>query len=177
MAATVNSDTGLLIFKILVCMNDDKITRSHLLSLLKGGNAHATFEDVIKDFPLSYINADVPNVPYSPWRLLEHIRITQWDILDFIRNSNYKYMKWPDAYWPKNNKKATEKDWKSTIVMFKHDSKELQKIVSTPKTDLYKKIPHGTGQTILREILLVADHSSYHLGELVVIRRTLGIWK
>jgi uncharacterized damage-inducible protein DinB len=157
-------------------MDQNQIIRDHLLSLLQGGNAHAKFDDIVKDFPMSEINTRVTNVPYSSWQLLEHIRRTQHDILDFIINSNYKELEWPKDYWPSNDKKAIEKDWKQSIEMFNTDSKELEKIVKNPKTDLYAKIPHGDGQTILREILLVADHNAYHMGELVMLQRVMGIW-
>lgn len=160
----------------LIFMDSDKILRSHLISLLKGGNAHATFEDAVKNFPASKINDKLPNSPYSSWELLEHIRITQFDILDFIRNPKYKYMKWPKDYWPSKDRKATVKNWKNTIKLFNKDSKELQQIINNKNTDFYAKIPHGEGQTILREILVVADHNAYHIGELVIIRRALGIW-
>jgi hypothetical protein len=157
-------------------METDKIVRSHILSLLQGGNAHVKFDKAVKYFPLGEINTVFPNLPYSPWQLLEHIRITEWDILDFIRNKNYKWIKWPEDYWPSKSKKATEKDWKNSIAMFNRDSKELERIVKNPKTDLYAKIPHGKGQTILREMLVVADHNAYHLGELVIMRRAMKIW-
>lgn len=157
-------------------MEQDKIVRSHLLSLLKGGNAHMTLEEATKDFPISQINANFHNGTYSSWHLLEHIRRAQWDILDFIRNPNYKEMEWPKDYWPAKGEKATKKDWDNTLAMFKKDSKELQSIVTNPKTDLYAKIPHGTGQTILREILLVADHNAYHIGEFAIMRQVMNTW-
>lgn len=157
-------------------MDNEKAIRSHLLSLLQGGNAHVTFEDAVKGFPESRINERVEGIPYSAWQLLEHMRISQYDILDFVRNPKYKYMEWPKDYWPAKGKKATKGDWEKSIAMFKRDSRELQKIARDSKTDLYSKIPHGEGQTVFREILLVADHNAYHLGEFVVIRRALGIW-
>lgn len=158
-------------------MENDKIIRAHLLSLLQGGNAHIKFDDVVKDFPTPYINSKKHNVPYSAWQLIEHMRITQWDILDFIRNPNYKSIEWPRDYWPEKGRKGTGSDWRRSIAMFNHDSKELERIVRNPKSSLYAKIPHGEGQTVLREMLLVADHNAYHLGELVVLKRSLGVWK
>ena len=158
-------------------MENDRILREHLLSLTKGGNAHAKFDEAVKGFPVSHINTKFKDSPYTFWELLEHIRITQWDILDFIRNPNYKYMKWPKDHWPDKGKKATKKDWDNTIALFNKDSKELQSIIKNPKIDIYGKIKQGTGQTVLREILLVADHNAYHIGELVVMRRFIGIWK
>ena len=157
-------------------MEVNKVVRDHLISLLKGGNAHVKFEDAVKNFPVDKINTKTENVPYSAWELLEHMRITQYDILDFIRNPKYKEMEWPKDYWPSKSKKANAGDWKKSIALFWKDRKELEKIVANPKSDLYGKIPHGEGQTILREILLVADHNAYHLGEFVMMRRVLGLW-
>jgi hypothetical protein len=158
-------------------IENDSIVRQHLLTLLKGNNAHKPFEEVVRAFPVSKINTQLPGVPYSAWHLIEHLRITQWDILDFIRNPNYKYIKWPEDYWPAKAKKANEREWKKSVAMFIKDNNELKKIVASKKTDLYGKIPHGKGQTILREILLVADHNSYHIGEFVVLSRAIRAWK
>jgi len=158
-------------------MDQDKIVRDHLLSLLKGGNAHMPFADAVADFPEDHMNTIFPNGTYTPWHLLEHIRRTQWDILDFIVNSNYQELSWPDDYWPQKNENATQKTWDKTVAQFESDLKELQKIVKNPKTDLYVKIPHGDGQTILREILLVADHTSYHIGEFAIMRQVMGTWR
>lgn len=157
-------------------MDKDKILREHLLSLLKGGNAHMTLDEAIRNYPVSMINAKFPKGTYSPWHLLEHIKITQNDILDFVRNPKYKEIEWPKEYWPPENKKATEKEWKKTISQFNADLKALQKIVLNPKTNLYTPISWGTGQTILREILLVADHSAYHIGEFAIMRQAMGAW-
>ncbi len=157
-------------------MNKDKILREQLQSLLKGGNAHMTFLEMVEDFPLDKINAVFPNGTYSPWHLLEHLRISQWDILDFIKNPKYKYMEWPKDYWPPEGKKAGKNEWEKTIESFEKDSEELRKIVKNPKTDLYKKIPWGEGQTILREILLTCDHSAYHIGEFAIMRQAMKTW-
>lgn len=148
--------------------------RKQLSSLLEGGSAHLKFGEVVDTFPLDSINERLSNIPYSPWQLLEHMRITQFDILDFVVNPRYKYMKWPEDYWPKR-KRATEKQWNESLSMFRNDSMELQRIINSKDTDFYSRIPHGTGQTILREMLLVADHNAYHLGEMVVMQRLLGI--
>lgn len=157
-------------------MSNDKAVREQLLSLLKGGNAHIKFDDAVRGFPISLVNARVPNVPYTFWHLIEHMRISQHDILDFIENPDYEEMEWPKDYWPKKGKKATGKDWKKSISIFNSDSKRLQGIVRNPKTDLYARIPHGTGQNIAREIMLVADHNAYHLGEFVLMKRAMGRW-
>lgn len=155
---------------------NDKVLRQHLLNLLKGGNAHMTLEDAIKNYPVSEINNIFPNGEYSSWHLLEHIRRTQNDILEFITSSSYQEKKWPSDYWPARTKKANEKDWNKTIELFKKDIKALEAIISNPKIDLYSIIPWGDEQTILREILLTADHSAYHIGEFSIMRQVMNTW-
>lgn len=134
------------------------------------------FREAVANFPLERINDLFPNGTYSAWALLEHLRITQWDILDFITNSDYEYREWPKEYWPAQGAKATIEDWHKTIADFEKDLKELVQIARDPKTDLYAKIPHGTGQTILREVLLVADHNAYHIGEFAIMRQVMKTW-
>jgi hypothetical protein len=157
-------------------MNAESVVREQLLHLLRGGNAHMTFEEAVEDFPMASINTVFPNGTYTPWHLLEHLRITQWDILDFIRNPHYQEMDWPKDYWPSQEQKATEEDWKQTIRSFQADMKALQALVTDLQTDLYAAIPHGTGQTIFREALLVADHNAYHIGEFAIMRQVMGTW-
>ncbi|MBI2051789.1 DinB family protein [Candidatus Roizmanbacteria bacterium] len=157
-------------------MDHDKAVRKHLLWLLHGGEAHMTFDEMVKNFPLKHINTDPPNSSYTPWRLLEHIRISQWDILEFIKNPDYVYLKWPEDYWPDSKKKATESDWKKTVRNFKRDLEELSEIIKNPVTDLHKPLAHGEGQTIFREILLVADHNAYHIGEFAILREVMATW-
>lgn len=157
-------------------LSADSVVREHLLELLRGGNAHMTFEEAIEEYPQASINTRFPNGTYTPWHLLEHLRRTQWDILDFIRNPNYREGTWPDDYWPAQDQQATEDDWKGTIAAFHADMQALQAIVQDPQTDLYARIPHGTGQTIFREILLVADHNAYHIGEFAIMRQVMGTW-
>ena len=156
---------------------EDKTLREHLLALLKGGNAHMTLEEAVADFPQDKINDIFPNGEYSSWHLLEHIRRTQNDILNFIINLNYQELSWPKDYWPARSEKATKKDWEKTINSFQKDIQALEKLVASPKTDLFAKIKWGDGQTILREILLVADHNAYHIGELAIMRQTMDAWK
>jgi len=158
-------------------MDKDSILRDHLLKLLKGGNAYMPFSEAIANFPQKQMNTTFPNGTYSPWDLLEHLRITQWDILDFIQNPNYQEMTWPDNYWPPKDKKAIKKDWDTTISQFEENLLTLQKIVKDQKTNLYAKIPHGDGQTILREMMLVADHNAYHIGEFAIMRQVMGTWR
>ncbi len=155
----------------------DRSLRLHLLSLLKGGGAHAAFNDVVRDFPARLRGARPAGQPHTPWRLLEHMRIAQWDILDFSRNSKYKSRKWPQEYWPPEDAPPTAAAWARSVRAFDADLREIQRLVKDPKTDLYARIPWGEGQTILREALLVADHNAYHLGELLMLRRLLGAWK
>jgi uncharacterized damage-inducible protein DinB len=116
-------------------------------------------------------------LPYSAWQLLEHLRITQRDILDFCRDSNYQERKWPDNYWPASAAPPSAKSWAESIRRFREDREALQQLAADPDIELTARIPHGSGQTYLRELLLVADHTAYHVGELVVVRRLLGIWK
>ena len=150
--------------------------RDELLALLTPGNAHMTFEDAVAIFPMAQINTVFPNGTYTPWHLLEHLRISQWDILDFIRNPNYHEIEWPKDYWPPQDQQATPEDWNRTIAGFQADLHALQDLVRDPATDLMAKIPHGTGQTVLREILTVADHNAYHIGEFAIMRQAMGTW-
>jgi hypothetical protein len=155
----------------------DKALRDHLLYLLQGEGAHASFDDVVEKFPAKLRGAKPDGQPHTPWRLLEHMRIAQWDILDFSRNPKYKTLTWPDSYWPQTDAPPAPADWDKSVKAFRDDLREMQHLVKDPNTDLYAKIPWGDGQTILREALLVADHNAYHLGELLMLRRLLGAWK
>lgn len=154
-------------------MNNDKALREHLLYLLSGGGAHIDFESVVKDFPIALINNKVKHIPYTAWQLLEHIRLAQWDILEFCRNPEHISPSWPQGYWPSNDATADVKAWGGTISMIRSDLGLLKEILMNPKTDLFDRIEHGEGQTILREVLLVADHNAYHLGVLVTLKKIL----
>jgi hypothetical protein len=153
------------------------ILRQHLVELLNGGSAHAKFDDVIKNLSPKLRGVKPAKFPHSPWMLLEHLRIAQWDILDFSTNARYKAMKWPEDYWPQSPEPPSSGAWDKSVDEFRRDLKEMQALVENPKTDLFVKIPWGDGQTILREALLVADHNSYHLGQLLDVRRLLGDWE
>ena len=153
--------------------NHDQFLRDHLLSLLQGRDAHISFDDFVKDFPAGACNRKIEGLPYTAWQVLEHIRIAQWDILEFCRNAKHVSPKWPEGYWPKPDHRGNEEVWKETSVKFRHDLKQMEDLVADPATDLFAKIPHGTGQTVLREALLVADHNGHHLGALVVMKRIL----
>src|SRR5262245_51826767 len=150
--------------------------REHLLYRLRGGGAHLHFYKAVADIPPALPGRTVPGVPHSPWRLLEHMRIAQWDILEFSRNSKHVSPSFPDGYWPRGEAPPDDRAWDQAVDAFRADLKAMCDLVADPATDLFTPIPHGDGQTILREALLVADHNSYHLGQLVVVRRMLGCW-
>jgi hypothetical protein len=154
--------------------NHDADLRQQLLNIFEG-NAHMTFDDAVKDFPLDQINAKCPNSTYTPYSLLVHILSGQADILDFIVNPNYKEQQWPEDYWPRTE--ATAADWEATIRKFHENEQALKDLVSDPSTDLFAPIPHGTGQTVLREVLLVADHNAYHIGEFGLMREVMQTWR
>ncbi len=154
-------------------MNQSTSLREHIVSLLGGGNAHITLDDVVKDFPVDKCGARIERIPYSAWQVLEHMRIAQWDILEFSRDPGHVSPKWPKGYWPEKEDVGDAAKWNETIKRFHQDLQQMQDLVNDPATDLLAKIPHGSGQTILREALLVADHNAYHLGVLVVIARLL----
>ena len=155
----------------------DAALRQHLISLLTEGNAHVDFESAIADLPAALRGTRPHGVDHSPWELLEHLRLAQWDILDFSRNPEYQPREWPKEYWPESPAPADDAAWEKSVNTFRQDLKEICELVSDQSTDLFAKIPHGEGQTILREALLVADHNAYHLGQLVLVRKLLGAWK
>jgi hypothetical protein len=154
-----------------------KQLREHLLDLLNGGGAHATFDATVKDMPEKLRGVKPSGLPHTAWMLLEHLRLAQWDILDFSRNPKYKAPKWPDDYWPQTEAPPSAFAWTKSVQQFRKDLKAMQGLVANPRTDLFARIPWGDGQTILREALLLADHNAYHLGQFVDLRRLLGIWK
>jgi hypothetical protein len=155
---------------------DTKILREQLFQLLDGGNAHITLEKTVDNFPMDHINSRVQSIPHSSWDLIEHIRLAQFDILEFIENPEYKERKWPDDYWPDKAKKASAKDWQKSIKQFNEDLESLKTLVRNPQLDLTAPIPHAPEYTILRELLLVCDHNAYHTGQIICIRRALHIY-
>jgi uncharacterized damage-inducible protein DinB len=157
-------------------MDRDRALREHLVNLLQGGNAHVNFASAVADLPVELRGAKPADVPHSPWRLIEHLRIAQWDILEFSRNPRHVSPKFPDGYWPAADAPPDAAAWDRTVAAFQADLQAMCDLVSDPATELFAKIPHGDGQTILREALLVADHNAYHLGQLVVVLRALGAW-
>ena len=155
-------------------MNDnDQKLRDQLISLLQDGNAHVTFDDFVKDFPVENCGTRIESLPYTAWQVLEHMRIAQWDILEFSRNANHISPPWPKGYWPEENQTGTSELWKETVEKFQADLQAFTNLVREPSTDVFEPIPHGTGQTILREALLLADHNSNHLGALILMGRML----
>ena len=155
-------------------MNDP--VREQVVKLLQGGQAHATLEAAVKNFPARLRGTKPKGAPHTAWQLIEHLRIAQEDILEFSTDPKYVAPKWPDDYWPKTEKPPSDAAWKKCIAAIKRDLVAMQRLVRNPKTDLYAKIPHGTGQNILREALLIADHNAYHVGQLVLLRRLAGYW-
>lgn len=160
-------------------VTDQKALVKQLVALLDGGQAHVSFANAVKGFPAK-LRGEVPaKLPYSAWQLLEHLRIAQRDILDFSTNTKgtYKHKKWPEAYWPKEKAPPTAKAWDASIQAIDRDLKQFKKLLTAKNADLYTPFSWGTGQNLLRQALLIADHNAYHLGELLVLRRLLGIWK
>lgn len=154
-------------------MFNDPVLRKELLSLLKGGQAHGGYK-AIEDFPPEHINTKIPNMQYTFWHLLEHIRRAQKDILEFIHNPTYEALRWPQDYWPAEDEMADELAWQTTLDGIRLDMADLQRIVQDESIDLLSELPFASGYTYLRELLLVADHNAYHLGEFSIVRGILG---
>jgi len=155
---------------------NDKHLREQLIYLLKGGGAHVHFEDALHGFPANLRGTFAKGLPHTGWQLLEHARIAQWDILEFSGNAKHVSPDFPGGYWPKTPVPPNDAAWDKSVKEFLGDLARMVQLVKNPRTDLYKKIAHGEGQTILREGLLLADHNAYHLGQLVDLRRALGAW-
>jgi DinB superfamily len=158
-------------------LDQDKSLRQHLVKLLKGGEAHATFQDAVANMPQDAAGKIPQGAEHSPWQELEHLRIAQWDILEFAINGKHKSPKWPDEYWPKSPEPPNPKAWEKSVASFEKDHQRLIDLISDSSPDLHAKIPHGDGQTVLRQALITADHNAYHVGQLVLLRRLLGAWK
>jgi hypothetical protein len=154
----------------------DRVLREELLSLLRGGNAHRGFEEVVTGLPPELRGARPPDQPFTPWRLLEHMRISLRDILDFSRDPAYDSPPWPEGYWPPDDAPPDGSAWEASVAAIGTDLRALEDLVADPAIDLAARIPHGTGQTYLREVLVAADHLAYHLGQFVLLRRLLGAW-
>jgi hypothetical protein len=154
---------------------NDQALREQLISLLEGGNAHLSFDDFVKDFPVDKCGVRLEGLPYTAWQVLEHMRIAQWDILEFSRDANHASPKWPKGYWPAEDQTGSPALWNETVEKFQTDLDAFSDLVRDAATDLYAQIPHGTGQTILREALVLADHTSNHLGALILMSRMLAV--
>lgn len=151
-------------------------TVKSLKELLNGGHAHVTFKAAVSDIDERYRGIYPQGLPYSIWDLAVHIRITQWDILEFSRNPRYQSPAWPEGYWPEKNQSPGESEWKDALDQIERDKNEFIQLLQDPANDLYEPFAHGDGQNLIREAQLIADHTSYHTGEIVIIRRLLGIW-
>lgn len=158
-------------------MTTDAPVRELLSRALAWEDAHVGFDAVIADIPEHLRGAQPAGLPYSPWQLLEHLRRTQLDILEFCRNPEYRELDWPEDYWPRTPAPPSATAWDESVDAFRRDRLALQQLAADTTVDLAARIPHGTGQTYLRELVLVVDHSAYHVGQLVAVRRLLGAWK
>jgi hypothetical protein len=156
---------------------EEKQLRKHLLDLLSGGHAHLDWKSAFAGIPPKLRGVRPIELPYSIWELLEHMRIAQWDILEFSRDPKHVSPEWPSGYWPKVPAPPNAAAWNKSVKRFAGGLAEMKKLAASPRTDLFAPIPYGTGQTILKEILLVADHNAYHLGQVILVRRLLGAWK
>ncbi len=157
-------------------MATDQTLREQLVYLLRGGGAHMSFDQAVADFPVAHFNTRPPNMDYSFWHLLEHVRIAQWDILDYVRNPNYKWPSWPDDYWPAKDAQADQVKWDATLRRFHDDLRALTALVEDTRIDLTAPLPYAPQHTYLREMLLVADHNAYHIGEFGILRQTMNLW-
>jgi hypothetical protein len=158
-------------------MIEDQLLREHLLELLSSSHAHLNFEKATADMPIELSGVKPASLPYTVWQLVEHMRIAQWDILQFSINPRHVSPDFPEGYWPSETAPPSRERWDQCLTAFRADLKATMRLVADPKTNLLTPLPHGQGQTILREVLLVADHNAYHLGQLITVRRLLGAWQ
>ena len=154
--------------------SENSVLIDNLVDLLNKGDAHVSLDEALKDIPFEILGKKAGNLPYSLWQITEHIRIAQFDILEFSRDPDYQSPKWPEGYWPTANELGNAALWQESVKNFREDLKQVEELISDSSIDLLAKIPHGSGQTILREALLVADHNAYHLGVLLAISRLLA---
>jgi hypothetical protein len=155
----------------------ERALREHLVRLLSKEQAHCGFESAIADFPAGLRAVKIPGSPHTPWQILEHMRIAQWDILEFCRNPRHVSPSYPEGYWPPTVFPPDGAAWERSVGTFRADLRAMLDLVKNPKTDLFARISHGQGQTVLREALLVADHNSYHIGQFILLRRMAGAWE
>jgi DinB superfamily len=155
-------------------MNNEKALREQLVRLLDWDSAHARFDDAVKDFPVELRGTRPEGSPHSPWELLEHLRIALWDILEFSRDAKHESPEFPSGYWPAAQAPPADAAWEESAEAYRRDLRALEELAGDEAVDLYAPIPHGKGQTILREIFVAADHNAYHVGQLMIVRRILG---
>lgn len=158
-------------------MKNDKTLREDLVSLLTENNAHASFDDTVKNMPADKQGKRPEGCPHSPWELLEHLRIAQRDIVEYALNPKHESPEFPSGYWPKSPEPPDEKAWEKSVAAFRKDLKKLVAAIEKPSTDLLAPIPHTKKQSLLNKTLLVADHNAYHVGQLIIVRRLLGAWR
>lgn len=158
-----------------IVMKNEQVLKEQLIALLTGQNAHANFDRAVENFPIGLINNRIPNYDHTPWQMIEHLRLTQWDILEFIRNPKHVSPPWPEGYWPKKSQ-ANEVLWKNSIKQFRNDLNDIIGIIKNKDTDFFAPISHAKQYTIFREIVLAADHNAYHIGQLIMMRKILGKW-
>lgn len=158
-------------------MNQDKQLRQQLAKMIDWSEAHADFSSAVADLPVKLRGRVPEGFPHSAWQLLEHIRIALWDMVEFSSNAKHKSPKWPEGYWPKDPAPPSEEAWEQSVTAVQDNLEAMRQLIGDPKRDLFAPIPHGSGQTLLREALLVADHNAYHIGQLALVRRALGKWE
>ncbi len=157
---------------------EDDVICNELIRGLEGKGAHADFDTAVANIPKELYGKSVRGVPYTLWQLLEHIRMSQWDILDYMRNPDYQEKIWPDDYWPKEKGPASDKEWDVSVKQYRKDLADLKKLVKASKGKILDPLPHiKKGPSVFHEVLLVIDHNSYHIGQLILIRRLLGAWR
>lgn len=158
----------------MASMDKEQVLREHLIAVLDGRQAHLTFDDIVSGVAFDSQGTRVEGSPYTLWQLLEHLRIAQWDILEFSRNPGHVSPEFPSGYWPQTEEPPEASSWDQSVQAFRSDLESMKRLVTDPETDLFSPIPHGKGQTILREALLIADHNAYHLGQMLLLRRLIG---
>lgn len=151
--------------------------KENLIEFIRGGNAHVRFENAVENLPPQLRTVVPPNLPYSIWQLVEHIRITQWDILEFCKHADHKSPQWPEGYWVENLNEVGDETWEQSLQQVRKDREEFIALLHNPNTDIFIPFNYGQGQTFIREAMLIADHTSYHTGEIIVLRRLLGAWE
>ena len=152
---------------------NEAVLREQLIAQLEGGQAYPPVKEILEDFPIEYASVRIENIRHTPWELLEHLRIAQWDVLEFTIDADHITPPWPDEHWPKNPIPESSEAWRASVDVFLSELERVKELAKDPEIPLFEKIPHGSGQTYLREILLVADHNAYHLGQLLMLRRAL----